>query len=67
MNITEQLVKYVGVLIIVLIGILIIIYLYDQLTGANVVKLMVCGALYMIPFFGSLFTTLTQACAAIPA
>jgi hypothetical protein len=66
MNITEQLVKYVGVLIIVLIGILIIIYLYDQLTGANVVKLMVCGALYMIPFFGSLFT-LTQACAAIPA
>lgn len=67
MEITGQLTKYVGILIIVIVAILIIIYLLNQLTGGNIVKSIVCGALYLIGPFGSVFSALTQACIAVPA
>jgi len=66
MEIAEQVPKYVGYLILVIIGIILFIFLLDKLTGGNLVKSIVCGALYLIPF-GSVTTALTQGCTAIPA
>jgi len=66
MEISEQVTKYAPYLILIFMGLLITIYLLDQLTGGHLVKSIICGALYLIPF-GSLFTALTQACIAIPA
>ena len=66
MEISEQVIKYVAILIMVIGGILLFIYLLDNITGGHLVKSIICGALYLIPF-GSLFTALTQACIAIPA
>jgi len=66
MEISEQLTKYVGILILVIVGILIFIFLLDKMIGGHLVKSIICGALYLIPF-GSIFTSLTQACIAIPA
>lgn len=66
MKITEQLTKYVGILIIIIFCILIFIYILNQVTGGYLIKSIACGAMYLIPF-GSVTSTLTQACTAIPA
>ena len=66
MEISEQVMKYVGILIIIIVCIIIFIYLLDNLTGGHLVKSIACGALYLIPL-GSVVNTLTQGCAVIPA
>lgn len=65
MEIAEQLSKWAAILILVVIGLLIMFFLLNQLTGGLVVRFIVCGMMYMIPF-GSTLTTLTQGCAALP-
>jgi hypothetical protein len=63
---TGHLAKYVGIFILVLIGIVVSIYLLDQMTGGHIIKSLSCGILYTIPM-GSLTSVLTHGCAAIPA
>ena len=65
MEISEAVVKIAPYFIMMLIGIVCFIYFYDQMTGSHIVRGIVCGMLYMIPF-GSLTNALTQGCAAIP-
>lgn len=64
--VSEHVIKYVAIFIIILVGIILFIYLLDQLTGGGLVRGLICSMLFWIPF-GSLFTALTQMCAAIPA
>ncbi len=65
MEVSAQLIKQVGILIIIAIGILIFIFLLDQLTGGHIFRAITCAAIFWIPF-GAMFSALTQGCAAIP-
>ncbi|MEM5778781.1 MAG: hypothetical protein QXD43_06145 [Candidatus Aenigmatarchaeota archaeon] len=66
MNIGEIITKWAIYFIIIFIGILTFIFLFDQLTGSNLTKNLLCSIFFIIPF-GSIFTALTQACNVIPA
>jgi hypothetical protein len=57
----EDVMKWVSIFIIILIGIFFVIYLLDQLTGAGIIRSLACGVLYWVPGWGN-----TQACQAIP-
>lgn len=66
MDVHEHLITFAAIMIIIIAGILITIYLLDQLTGGYLIRNLVCGMLYVISF-GGLTTTLTRGCVAIPA
>ena len=66
MEISEQVIKYAAIMILIIVGIVIFIYFYDQLTGSNLIKSLVAGILYVIPL-GSVLNVLTQGLNTIPA
>jgi len=65
MEITEQMLKMVMVLILIIIGFTIFIFLIDSFTGGKVVRWIVCGILFWVPL-GPMFSAVSQGCGAIP-
>jgi hypothetical protein len=65
MEISEQVTKILPFFIMFLIGIVFTLYFYDQMTGSHIIRGLVAGMLYVIPF-GSLLNALTQGLGAIP-
>jgi len=65
MEISEETIKFVTIFIIVFIGIVLLLILYDKVTGTHLVSALTCSILFWIPF-GSLLTVLSQGCAVIP-
>lgn len=66
MSISEETLKQVALLIIVVGGILIFIFLLDNvLTGGKFARAIACGILFWIPY-GALAIAFTHGCAAIP-
>jgi hypothetical protein len=66
MELSEHVTKWVAILLLVIIGIVLFIYLLDQITGGSLVRGLVSTMLFWIPF-GSLYTILTQLGTVIPA
>lgn len=66
MEISEQVIKYVVIIILVIAGIVLFIYFYDQLTGSHIIKSLVAGILYVVPL-GSVLNVLTRGLNTIPA
>ena len=62
MAIEEELTSNVGAIIIVLIILIVFFYLINSITDGALVRVIVCGALFWIPFGGSI----AQYCRAIP-
>jgi uncharacterized membrane protein YccC len=62
MSVTEHLVSNIGTLIVMLVCLVIMFFLINYFTGGELVKLIVCGVAFWIPF-GS---ALGMYCQAIP-
>ena len=58
--------KWGPILLLVIVGIILFIYLLDQMTGGYLVQGMLCSVLFRIPY-GPLLEILTQSCKVIPA
>jgi len=65
MEISEQTVKQVAILILIVISIIVMLLLFGVLTGNKLARAIACGALFWVPF-GSLAIAFTQGCAAVP-
>ncbi len=61
----EKLLMGIVALIIILVGILVWMFVVDDMTKAHFVRAFVCGLTFWIPF-GALGMALTQGCAGIP-
>lgn len=65
MYIGEKLPKFVVVFVIILIVLFLFIFILDQITGAGIVRRMVCGTLFWVPF-GNIYRYLIGGCEVIP-
>lgn len=62
MSMTEKMTSYIGTLIMVIIVLLVFFYIINYFTGGKLVRLLVCGVLFWLPFG----TSVAEHCAAIP-
>lgn len=65
MDISEKLMKFIVVFVIIFIVLFLFVFILDQITGAGIVRRMVCSTLFWVPF-GNVYIHLTGGCEAIP-
>jgi len=64
-DVSDELIKTVVIIIIILTCIIVTIFIVDALTGGNIIKFLVVGVLFDIPF-GFIQMVLTQVGSTIP-
>ncbi|MHA2030711.1 MAG: hypothetical protein ACW99A_18270 [Candidatus Kariarchaeaceae archaeon] len=63
--VSDEIVKLVGIVIIVVVSIIVFVFLMDRLTGGTLIKSITAGALFWLPF-APLAMAFTKVLSAIP-